>query len=331
MIYFTCPGCQRIGQASADLAGKMAACPGCGQQLLVPHFVLTAPQAPPEPADGLLRFPCPNCRRQLKVPRAAANTIIHCNQCGWRIDVAAATQQAGPTRPTGQSVLAYLPDIIQEDAAHYYYMKDDRRHGPVTALALRQMAATGQLAPTDLVWKPGFAHWKAASKAKGLFPPKAPPPAPPANSVAPPPKAPPPLPTAPPTSAASPPPLLPTRRPSAIGRTAPPPPLETGTAPALVHRGLSLAEQEDHERALADLDAALRLEPGNAQALAARGLIFAKSKGNYHRGLADLTAAIRFAPGESALYELRAILFREFGNLARAQADEKKAAELRKR
>ena len=45
----------------------------------------------------------------------------------------------------------------------------------------------------------------------------------------------------------------------------------------------------------------------------------------------DRLADTLFAPTESALYELRAVLFREFGNQARAQADEKKAAELRKR
>src|SRR5262245_48867462 len=125
MIYFTCPGCQRIGQAPDEMGGKAATCPGCGQQMLVPHFTLQGAAPPanhaparaemPASADGFLRFFCPHCRRKLKVPSSAANSIINCKRCGWRIEVAAATHQSpappprGPASPGAQSVIAYLP------------------------------------------------------------------------------------------------------------------------------------------------------------------------------------------------------------------------------
>jgi len=52
----------------------------------------------------------------------------------------------------------------------WYYNKGDKRHGPATIEQLRQVAASGQLEPTDLVWKKGMAEWTSASGVKGIFP-----------------------------------------------------------------------------------------------------------------------------------------------------------------
>lgn len=43
------------------------------------------------------------------------------------------------------------------------------RSGPFTAQTLRDMAASGRLAPTDLVWQEGMANWVAAAAIRGLF------------------------------------------------------------------------------------------------------------------------------------------------------------------
>lgn len=40
---------------------------------------------------------------------------------------------------------------------------------PVSAAQLKQLAATGQLKPTDLVWQDGMLEWAPASSVKGLF------------------------------------------------------------------------------------------------------------------------------------------------------------------
>lgn len=58
-------------------------------------------------------------------------------------------------------------------AAQWHYTKGSERHGPVSSDQLRQLAASGQLQPTDLVWKDGMAEWQKASAVKGLFPPQA--------------------------------------------------------------------------------------------------------------------------------------------------------------
>ena len=42
--------------------------------------------------------------------------------------------------------------------------------GPVSEEQLKQLAASGQLQPSDLVWKEGMSHWMAASSITGLFP-----------------------------------------------------------------------------------------------------------------------------------------------------------------
>jgi len=54
----------------------------------------------------------------------------------------------------------------------WYYTKDGHQHGPISGLALRDLAASGQIKTSDFVWKEGMANWIAAAHLKGLsFPP----------------------------------------------------------------------------------------------------------------------------------------------------------------
>ncbi len=54
-------------------------------------------------------------------------------------------------------------------AAEWHYSKDGQQHGPVSASDLKNLAKSGDLLPTDLIWKEGMAEWKPASNVKGLF------------------------------------------------------------------------------------------------------------------------------------------------------------------
>lgn len=54
-------------------------------------------------------------------------------------------------------------------AAEWHYSKEGKQHGPVSASVLKNLAKTGNLLPTDLIWKEGMAEWKPASNVKGLF------------------------------------------------------------------------------------------------------------------------------------------------------------------
>jgi hypothetical protein len=53
--------------------------------------------------------------------------------------------------------------------AEWHYSRGNEQYGPVSSAQLKQMAAGGQLQPTDLIWKDGMPGWLAAGKIKGLF------------------------------------------------------------------------------------------------------------------------------------------------------------------
>lgn len=51
----------------------------------------------------------------------------------------------------------------------WYYTRGGTAVGPVSALELKRLASSGQLTPTDLVWKEGMSDWVAAEQLKGVF------------------------------------------------------------------------------------------------------------------------------------------------------------------
>ena len=53
--------------------------------------------------------------------------------------------------------------------AQWHYTDQGQRLGPVSSSQLKQLATSGRLQPSDLVWKEGMAQWVAASQVKGLF------------------------------------------------------------------------------------------------------------------------------------------------------------------
>jgi hypothetical protein len=56
---------------------------------------------------------------------------------------------------------------------HWYYDHDGHVGGPITVSELRQLAASGELLPTDRVRKEGMERWVKARAVKGLFAPPA--------------------------------------------------------------------------------------------------------------------------------------------------------------
>ena len=53
---------------------------------------------------------------------------------------------------------------------NWYVSRNDKQIGPYPAAMLKQLAATGKILPTDLVWKDGSDVRNPASQIKGLFP-----------------------------------------------------------------------------------------------------------------------------------------------------------------
>jgi len=54
-------------------------------------------------------------------------------------------------------------------ADQWYYSQQGQRKGPLSEEQFKQLASSGQLKPTDMVWKSGMDKWIQASKVKGLF------------------------------------------------------------------------------------------------------------------------------------------------------------------
>jgi hypothetical protein len=55
-------------------------------------------------------------------------------------------------------------------ATLYYYVRNHERFGPVTSDQLKELAASGELRPDDLLWKAGMEKAEPAARFKGLFP-----------------------------------------------------------------------------------------------------------------------------------------------------------------
>lgn len=51
----------------------------------------------------------------------------------------------------------------------WYYKLKGRSHGPVSPEALRELACSGQLQPTDMISRDGTTNWIRAGNVKQLF------------------------------------------------------------------------------------------------------------------------------------------------------------------
>src|SRR5437773_6437163 len=99
---------------------------------------------------------------------------------------------------------------------------------------------------------------------------------------------------------------------------------------AILHsnRGIARGKAGDYEQAIADFDAALRINPNHVRAYVNRGNAnFARR--DYDRAIADFGQAIRLEPKVVAHVMSRATVYEAKGDLARAIADYDQALKLR--
>lgn len=96
---------------------------------------------------------------------------------------------------------------------------------------------------------------------------------------------------------------------------------------AYTHRAWALQASGDLERALADLDEALRLDPENEEARSTRGTIHLL-RGDHARARADLDEAVRLRPESSAAWNNRGLVRLDQGDPAGAREDFTRAIEL---
>ena len=92
-------------------------------------------------------------------------------------------------------------------------------------------------------------------------------------------------------------------------------------------RGLACDRLGDHDRAIAEYNEALRLDPKCARAYPKRGIAYSKI-GDFDRAIADFTAALQSDPKSAATLIDRAAAYNKKGDFDRAVADCTAALEL---
>ena len=100
-----------------------------------------------------------------------------------------------------------------------------------------------------------------------------------------------------------------------------------GLAMALQARAEGYRITEQYERALADFDRAIEIDPGVALMYANRAEAH-RMLGHYDQVIADTTRAIRLDPSSNAFYAIRGMAYEKKNDLVGARADYKKALAL---
>ena len=98
-------------------------------------------------------------------------------------------------------------------------------------------------------------------------------------------------------------------------------------AQAYGHRGWAYRKQGKYDLALADLDAAIKLDPNNAYAFDERGIIREHRK-EYARAISDYDAAIGLRSDDADFWDDRGIAYDELGQSDRAIQDYNEAIRL---
>ena len=93
------------------------------------------------------------------------------------------------------------------------------------------------------------------------------------------------------------------------------------------NRGVDYDGQGEWDKAIADYDMAIELEPQLAVAYSNRGAVY-QQQGELDKAILDFTKAIFLEPADAHAYSNRGFVFEELGDNKNAEADFAKAKEL---
>ena len=96
-----------------------------------------------------------------------------------------------------------------------------------------------------------------------------------------------------------------------------------------IARGNGYDDGGEIDRAIADYDESIRLNPGNSAAYFNRGFVYSKSKDRLELAVRDFTKAIGLNPGDASAFQSRGITFGKLGQWDRAITDYNQALRLR--
>jgi tetratricopeptide (TPR) repeat protein len=103
--------------------------------------------------------------------------------------------------------------------------------------------------------------------------------------------------------------------------------LDPNDADARYDRGLTLGEKSEWDKAIADYGEAIRLKHDFADAYYERGVAHGE-KGEWDKAIADYSQAIRLEPSDGEAYYNRGLAYNKIGEKAKAGEDFAKAKEL---
>jgi hypothetical protein len=93
-----------------------------------------------------------------------ASTLVRSGEDGLWLAAGGIT---GLSESSGDA--GHAGESAPESPEWHFNLKGQKKRGPVTWSALREMITGGQLQPDELVWKPGMALWVPASQVRGLL------------------------------------------------------------------------------------------------------------------------------------------------------------------
>ena len=94
------------------------------------------------------------------------------------------------------------------------------------------------------------------------------------------------------------------------------------------NRGNAYYDKMDYDRAIADVNEAIRLDPKHANAYNGRGTVY-RAEGDNDRAISDFNEAIRLDPKDPDAYYNRGLAKRATGDAAGGDADIAKAEQLK--
>jgi lipoprotein NlpI len=103
--------------------------------------------------------------------------------------------------------------------------------------------------------------------------------------------------------------------------------IDPKSAAAFNNRGYAYSDKGDNDRAIADFNEAIRLDPKSAAAFKNRGVAY-HGKGDNDRAIADYNEAIRLSPKSSLAYFARGRSYLFAGSVEKALADLNQASAL---
>ncbi|MGD8254129.1 MAG: tetratricopeptide repeat protein, partial [Syntrophobacterales bacterium] len=104
--------------------------------------------------------------------------------------------------------------------------------------------------------------------------------------------------------------------------------INPGCAQAYTNRGLTFASKRQYDQAISDYNKAIELNPRLAQTYYNRGLAYSQGKAQYAQAISDFTRAIEINPRYAAGYKGRGLNYMILGNMKKACSDLKQLCTL---